>query len=90
MRFARSGAGRRIRLLSVQLLTCLPPHTPTHHTRAPHILLTACSQPLYSTAAPGHPPRSAFLDELVSASCPFAATLFYCLLNTVRSKRATR
>ena len=47
------------------------------------LLLALCSQPLYSPPSPQKPARSRFLDELVSSGCPFAPTLFYCLLNTI-------
>ena len=49
------------------------------------LLLALTSQPLYSPPSPQRPARSAFLDELVSSGCPFAPTLFYCLLNSVAS-----
>lgn len=45
------------------------------------LLLVCLSQPLYVDPDPANPVRSLWCDAAVSAHCPLAPTLFFCLLN---------
>ena len=47
------------------------------------LLIALCSGPLYISPKPQSPAQSKFLDAATSPTCPFAPTLFYCLINTI-------
>jgi hypothetical protein len=47
------------------------------------LLIALCSQTLYAAPVPSAPARSRFLDVATAASCPFAPTTFYCLINSI-------